>query len=205
MTRDEQIAIVFRFREAMARGDRDPELLERANALFREASQRLRAYCTARIDNREQAEEVAQEALASAFGKIHEFRGDSMFTTWLIGFARFGCLAERRRRKELLTDDGLMDDATSEQRSALQGLRNRERLHLLREARRRLGEIEQEAITLRYELECSQAEVGELMQLDQSTGGRGLLQRSRRHLKRELYRLLDQHKAGTSIFRLSVG
>ncbi len=204
MTRAEQNALIERFRELKATGARpDPELasqLDRLSALIRE---RVRNYCTRRMADPQKAEEAAQEALARAFHRIPDFRGDSSFATWVFGFARFLCLEQARPTRDLLTDDGLLDELSSEQAVALRRLRAEECLELLRAAEQRLPSDQREAIVLRYEQECSQQEIDEIMELSTRTGSRGLLQTARRTLRRHLHEMLDELHAGKSLFQLS--
>jgi len=67
------------------------ELVERAQrgeekafeALFHLHKHRVYSLCLRMIKNTAEAEELAQEAFLQVFRKIHTFRGDSAFSTWL--------------------------------------------------------------------------------------------------------------------------
>lgn len=68
--------------------------------------------------NREDANDVAQEAFIRAYSSIPEFRGDSSFATWLFRIVNNACLDELRKRKrqrvtsldeKLSIEDGEMD------------------------------------------------------------------------------------------------
>lgn len=77
--------------ERARNGDRDAfgELVERhQQAVFRTALAALRS--------REDAEEVAQEAFISALERIHGFRGDASFKTWLLTITWNRALDRRR-------------------------------------------------------------------------------------------------------------
>ena len=51
--------------------------------LYRSHSRRVYALCLRMVGNTSDAEELMQEAFLQVFRKIHTFRGDSAFTTWL--------------------------------------------------------------------------------------------------------------------------
>lgn len=96
----------------------DAELVEQARqgdtAAFGELVDRHQAAVvrTARIvcRSREDAEDVAQEALVSAWNKLAGFRGDAQFKTWLLAIAWRHALTRRqslwrRMRRMTSTDD----------------------------------------------------------------------------------------------------
>lgn len=71
-------------------------------------------YLALRCRRREEAEDLTAEVFAAAVASIHQFRGDSRLTTWLIGIARRKQIdAERRRRRHpevLATDLSIRED-----------------------------------------------------------------------------------------------
>lgn len=78
-----------------------------------------KAFCTAfKITrNREDAEDVAQQAMLNAFLHIHQFRGRSRFSTWLLRIVMNEALMRvRRRRSEAKY---LCVDSDSDQRPSL--------------------------------------------------------------------------------------
>jgi len=181
-----------------------PELAARIDALFAEAQGRVYAACRHILRNEEEARDVAQEALLTGYRKLHGFRGESTLATWLYGIARMLCFNKVRRRSELLTEDGILDSADAGT-TVLSRLRREEREELIRQASASLEPLEQEAIFLRYVEDIPQQKITELLGLDQSSGARGLLQRCRRHLQRELRARLEALGHGTSFFRESLG
>jgi RNA polymerase sigma-70 factor (ECF subfamily) len=57
---------------------------ERAfEAIFHQHKQRVYSLCLRMIGNTAEAEELTQEAFLQVFRKIHTFRGESAFSTWL--------------------------------------------------------------------------------------------------------------------------
>ena len=51
--------------------------------LFRRYGRRVYALCLRMVRNTTEAEDLTQEAFLQLFRKIHTFRGDSLFSTWL--------------------------------------------------------------------------------------------------------------------------
>lgn len=83
--------------ELARNGDREAfgDLVERyQQVVFRTALVALRS--------REDAEEVAQDAMVSAFLKLESFRGDSSFKTWLLTITWNRAMDKRRRVGEWL-------------------------------------------------------------------------------------------------------
>jgi RNA polymerase sigma-70 factor (ECF subfamily) len=50
----------------------------------------------AALRNAEDAEEVAQDALVTAWGRLHQFRGEASFRTWLLAIVWNRALSRRR-------------------------------------------------------------------------------------------------------------
>jgi RNA polymerase sigma-70 factor (ECF subfamily) len=67
--------------ELIARAQRGEE--EAFEALFLQHKKRVYSICLRMIGNTAEAEELTQEAFLQVFRKIHTFRGESAFSTWL--------------------------------------------------------------------------------------------------------------------------
>jgi len=85
----------------------DKELILKAKAgdkkafekLISEYSQRLFRYLYRMVGSIEDAEDILQETLASAYSHLHQFRGESLFSTWLYRIAiNLACKALRERK-----------------------------------------------------------------------------------------------------------
>lgn len=154
--------------------------------------------CLRMIGDRERAAELAQDALLIAYRKLPTFRGEASLAAWLVSIARYRCLNARRKQRDLLTEDGVIDDASHA--TALSALRRNERDALLqRAAAACLDATEQEAVYLRYVEQVPLTRIEELLQLDAKSGARGLLQRCKRKLRRQLDHELKELGHGTSL------
>jgi len=194
-----------RFRRAAA-GDAEAAagLDQAIEALFSAHHDQVYAVCRRLVNDSEQARELTQETFLVAYQRLAEFRGESRFLTWVYGIARNKCRNARSRRRELLVEDGVVDpsDATL---GVLSGLRQAEREATLhRVANAILTPLEQEAVHLRYVEGLSQEHITEVLQLENATGGRGLLQRCRRKLSRGLRQELRAMGHGSSFFQKTI-
>lgn len=80
-------------------------------ALFAQHKQRVYSLCVRMIGNTADAEELTQEAFLQVFRKLHTFRGDSAFTTWLHRVSVNTVLMRRRKKTVNVTP---LDDAGGE-------------------------------------------------------------------------------------------
>lgn len=168
-------------------------------ALFVEHHDRIYRLCLRYLGDQERACEVCQDTFLTAWRRLAEYHGDGSFSAWLYGIARFHCLRALEKRKDTLSEDGVVDPADPAA-GPLRMLRRAERDALVREAARVLDPVEQEAVHLRYVDGVAQDQITELLDLHTASGGRGLLQACRRKLARELARLLAERGHGTSFF-----
>lgn len=179
-------------------------LMADVDALLVGQQDRVYAMCMRFVGNPEHAAELAQDVMLRAYQKLPGFRGDSRFSTWILSITRYECLNALRKRGDHLTDDGVIEP-TDPQRSVLSSLRTREREELLRGAARAvLDPIEQEAVTLRYTEHLPLDEITRTLGLTDASGARGLLQRCKRKLQRELRRRLAELGHGSSFIRGSI-
>jgi RNA polymerase sigma-70 factor (ECF subfamily) len=77
-------------------GEGDPQAFER---LYKLHSRRVYALCLRFAGNPTDAEDLMQEAFLQLFRKIHTFRGESKFSTWLHRLAVNVILMRRRRKR----------------------------------------------------------------------------------------------------------
>lgn len=176
-------------------GTSDRELVERARAhtdtpagqaaageLLRRYRRPVYVWCFRYVGEHERALDMAQDVLLAAYQRLGEFEGRAAFSSWLFVIARNRCLNEIRNdgRREDIEPDSLVDEVTGfDERleSELQGQR------LLSLADRVLDEDERKALWLRYSELLPVEEITALLNLDQKSGARALLQRARRKLR----------------------
>ncbi len=157
--------------------------------------------CRRYVSDHQQAEELAQDALATAFDHIRSFRGEASFRAWVLAIARNHCRNAARKHGETLTADGVLD-ADADVAPVVSTLQWAEREHLIREAAAAvLSPLEQEVVHLRYVEQLSQDAITELLELDGKSGARAVLQRSRRKLQRAIRAKLVDMGHGSSFVR----
>ncbi len=156
----------------------EPTLIERARAGDRTATEELLEQHAPGVfrfgmkmcRDSEDAREVLQETLLSAFRKLGDFRGDSSFSTWLFTIVRSHCFKKRRRRRhepvhvlslegEAGEDAGRLSDPRARPDQQLEKLRLREALE---SAIAGLGAGQREVLLLRDVEGLSAAEVAEV-------------------------------------------
>ena len=94
--------------------DRDAQLaatgdLEAFERIYHHHHQRVYSLCLRMVRNTSQAEDLTQEVFVQVFRKIHTFRNDSTFSTWLHRLVVNHVLMHFRKpvvKKERTTDDG---------------------------------------------------------------------------------------------------
>lgn len=123
----------------------DEALIARARAgnrnafgeLVRRHSSRVYGMSLKMLKNREDAEDNLQNVFCKAFGKIHQFEGNSQFSTWLTRIAINEALMMLRKRKSedaAAYDDGEHDADEAEMKLEVRDLRaDPERLYQTKE------------------------------------------------------------------------
>jgi RNA polymerase sigma factor (sigma-70 family) len=105
------------------------------------------------VRNREDAEEIAQDAFLKAWQSIHTFKGDSKFSTWFYRIV-FNLAVSKTRKKKIETsnidDVQLSDKEISDAFEAFHSLDKEDREQQLSRAMDNLKEDESLIITLFY-------------------------------------------------------
>ncbi len=182
-------------------------LLADLDRLFAAHQDLVYATCLRYVGSPERARDLAQDTLLKAYRKLPSFRGEAQFGTWLVAIARYECLNALRKHGDQLTEDGIVEstDATA---SVLASLRRQEREQLLLDAASAvLDPEEQQTVWLRYGEGLPLGRIDALLDPDGSRGSsgtRGVLQRCKRKLRKELHRRLEALGHGSSLFRESL-
>lgn len=146
------------------------------------------------MKNREDAEEVAQDAFVKAYKNISQFEGKSKFSTWLYTIV-YNTALTRLRKKQLDMQD--IDSHSVESSSVFsesgmewRNLQRDERSSYIKQALGQLVEEDQVVITLFYLNENSLAEICEITNWELSNV-KVRLHRARKRLLIELEKLLE--------------
>lgn len=143
------------------------------------------------LENRAEAEEIAQETFLRAHRALAEFRGEAKLSTWLYAIASRLCLnrlaaGERRLRRE---DPEALEGRPGAGADPADELERRERDAALRRAIAELGEERRIVLVLRDIEGLSYAEIAQALGLELGTV-RSRLHRARLDLKAKLERFL---------------
>jgi RNA polymerase sigma-70 factor, ECF subfamily len=125
------------------------------------------------MGNHADASDAAQEALVRVYTRLHNFRGDSAFSTWLFRVVTNTCLDELRRRGRLRhaslddplpTDEGILPrQAVLETDSPVESAERREIQAAVQRAINRLPEEYRAVVVLRDIQDYSYHEIADLL------------------------------------------
>ena len=146
------------------------------------------------LQNAEDAEDVTQDVFIKVFESVHQFKGESAFSTWLYRVAVTTALEflrkkKRKKRFAFVTslfgeDQNPLHDPPDFMHPGVQ-LDNRENARILMEAIRKLPENQRIAFTLHKVEGLSYQEVAEVMQTSVAAI-ESLIHRARQNLKKML-------------------
>jgi RNA polymerase sigma-70 factor (ECF subfamily) len=124
-------------------------------------------------DNREDAEEVAQDVFIKAYRSLADFRGESKFSTWLYTVVRTSCITFLRKKKldtvSLDNERAFIQVENQESGFKANVIEQKSRHAMVNEAIRLLSPDDAQVITLFYKGEQSLEEIGRIMGLDPNT------------------------------------
>lgn len=153
--------------------------------------------CLGFLENREEAEDAAQETFIEVFRSIKEFRDEARLSTWVYRIAVTKSLLAIRRKKRKKRfavfyphdKEGVCLQDLSDQDDRNQPfarLENAERARVLYTAMNRLAESQRAAFTLHKIDGLSHEEIGEIMNSSLSSV-ESLIHRAKKNLKKYLY------------------
>ena len=167
--------------------------------LYRAFSRRLYAYVLRQLGDPAQAEEIVADTLYEVWRQPAKFRGDSQFSTWLIGIARNKVLMAFRSRKPDAKHDDLDDVAESianDDPSAFEILAQRQRHEGVRHCMEKLSAEHRECVHLVFYEGMGLAEVASLQACPENTVKTRLFH-ARQKLKNCLKLLLQREGGGS--------
>jgi len=142
------------------------------------------AYALARLRDREDAEDVAQETFVRAYTALERLRSAAIWEGWLLRIARNLCHDRLRRRRVRRTepiDPAWLDGGPSPESILLTGERRRQ----LQAAVQALPELYRVPLLMRFESGCSRRDIATALAVPESTV-MGRLARAVRLLRQSL-------------------
>ena len=140
--------------------------------LYKAYSRKLYAYALRQLNDAAAAEEIVSDTLYEIWLNPTRFRGDSQFSTWLIGIARNKTLMRlRSRRAEPGREDvdDLAEVLPSDAPGALEQIAGREREHHVRRCLERLSHEHRECVHLVFYESMSLDDVARLQGCPEGT------------------------------------
>lgn len=122
------------------------------------------------LRNREEAEEVAQDAFIKAYNVLESFKGDAKFSTWLYKIAYRKALDRiktNNRSRTLELVENLTEDTSAHLETGLDILLLAEKQEIIKRCILRLPETEAAIVTLFYFEEQSVKEIAEITSLSE--------------------------------------
>lgn len=148
---------------------------------------RVYAWCWRHVRDREQALDLAQEVLLAAYSNLHTFGERAQFSSWLFAIARNRCLSELRKRRLPQEDIEILALVADPRPAPDQELIERlDESRLLAAISEHLTPLEQDALWLRCHEQLPVEEITRLLDIQEQTGARAVLQRARRRLRAAL-------------------
>jgi RNA polymerase sigma-70 factor (ECF subfamily) len=146
------------------------------------------------VKNREDAEEIAQDAFLKVYNSLSSFKQESKFSTWLYKII-YNTAISRFRKKQLdqlsIEDMAIPDSLQEEDHDGLDIMHLRERKKIISTAISRLKDDESTVLTLFYLSELNIKEIEEITGFTDSNI-KILLYRGRKKLLFELKKILKE-------------
>lgn len=141
-------------------------------ALYEHFGRRVYAFLVHRFQNESLAEEIVSDTLLHVWNAPQSFRGESAFSTWLLGVARFKMLERLRQRPPAATDlDEIDESLLVEETSPEDVAAMRQRSEGVRECLDALPAEQRECMHLGYYEGWTLGEIAELMNVKRETVG----------------------------------
>ncbi len=189
-------------------GGDTPSMLRRADRVLRRAEPVARAICRAEAALLPAAriEELVQDTLEIVWTKLGDFDPDGPpFEAWVRGIALNVSRNARRKQRDVLTEDGVIE-ATDAAHGVLRILQRGQREALVTEAiEAGLQGDEQDVLYHRYMHGLSRDQIADLMGLRDADAVRKILVRARRRLRNEIMARLEKLRHSMSLLHSEEG
>ena len=169
MTREQELAVIRRVQQG------DTEAFEALVAAYEKNVFNVALQMTG---NREDAQDLTQEAFIKAYSSLSSFRGDSRFSSWLYRIVSNVCLDFKRRQSRrpsasltVEDDEGesVQLDIADESQSPEALLERKMTREAVREGLKQLPDEQRQILLLREIQGLSYEEIGEAMGLEEGT------------------------------------
>jgi RNA polymerase sigma-70 factor (ECF subfamily) len=186
-----------RVRELLARIGREDQAAFRE--LYKAFSRKVYAYALNMLNDHARAEEIVVDTMYEVWRYPARFRGDSQFSTWLIGIARNKALMVYRARRPDETHADLDDIAETEAADTPDGfatLAQKQRSEGVKHCMGKLSDEHRECMHLVFFEGLSLAEVAEVQRCPENTVKTRLFH-ARQKIKKCLELLLQREGGGS--------
>ena len=129
------------------------------------------------------AADITQDVFLKLYSRLHEFRGESKFETWLYSVVSNACIDEQRRRKPWLS---LLDFTFSRPASQEKNAIRRQTAESVRKAISKLSPTLRVPVLLRYMEDLSYEEIAEVLNISAGTVA-SRLNRAHKLLEKKLH------------------
>lgn len=166
--------------QAMARGD-----IQALDELYARHAPMLIGFLSARLNNRQIAEEILQDVMLAAWENAAAFEGRSKVKTWLLTIARNRAINAYRKRRvpQMQLDDAF--ELQSEDTGPMEATLRADQQEAVRAAIQELPDEQREVLILVFYHQLSGPEVAEVLGISQGTV-KSRLHRAKTALKRIL-------------------
>ena len=181
----------------------DPDLARLLNQAFGKHERPLRFHCRGELHGFPESaiDEMVQDVFLEAWLKLPGYQPRKEFRVFLWQIARLKCANARRKRRDVLSEDGFLE-AGSDERSAIANLADEERNTLIDQAAKNvLDKEDQDLVHMRWVLDHPLDVLAPLFELPDANAVRVRLQRCKRRMRTEIHRLLDERGLGKSFLR----
>lgn len=118
------------------------------------------------VNEREVAEELAQDVFIKAYRSLADFKGNSKFSTWLYAIANTTTLSYLRKKKNPIVWMEEMPENIAFTNTASHLLENKTQKQLLQDAIQQLTPIDAQIISFFYMNECSLDDIARILGQD---------------------------------------
>lgn len=127
---------------------------------------RLFAYIYARVGDTQQAEDIVSDVFERVYSKLDSLRNRDALATWLFTIARNAIVSHvRKRSRETIVDHDVLSELSPATDSVESEVMHREDLAGVARAVLTFSRREQDIISLKFDAELANAQIGEIMGL----------------------------------------